>query len=943
MSTERVVQVRYDRAGVPRVGSGLRVGGRVVLTADHCADGTGHVVVAGGQQLPVTEIVRSGSHQADVAVLVVDSLPELDWLPFALVDTSTPAVVKGCRALGCPTWKRKGQAWLVAQVEGYVPTAEGFDPSAAPGQVGLLTLKITGPQIRDIPIRKGDLDQRGSQWAGMSGAVVITADWQVIGVICSHAPAEGVGSLTITPLAAIDKTLWLHLGVPDPGGLPRLPTDTATAGVGLVGDLPSPPPGFVARETVDRLAQALDRSAVAVVCALTGLRGVGKSQVAAAYARGRLAAGHCLVGWVNADTVDQTRVGLARIAERLGVADPDGDSAESAKRLREHLATWPGEAVIVFDNATDPDALRPFLPATGRARVVITSTDRAFTTFGSRVDVDEFTREESVAYLRERTGLDEDTGADAVAADLGDLPLALAAAAAVITTQRNPSYRRYLDRLHRYPVGKALPRPPGDEYRLSTEAALQLAIDSVEADDAGGVAGTLLGLFAVLSPDGIQTTLLHGLLERSDPPDIAAADRDDAVDEAIDRCVRGSLLSWSIEGDTLIMHRLVARALRERAHNAGVLAQLFADGLDLIEAHTFDEAHAWARRADGSHLAAHIEALWRAGVAELPVEEVSSRVLAARSWAVRQLRAAADLIRAIDLAARTLTDSERVLGPDHPNTLTARSNLAGAYQSAGRLDQATPLYEATLTEREVVLGPDHPDTLTSRNNLANAYQAAGRLDEAIALHEATLTDSERVLGPDHPKTLASRNNLAYTYQSAGRLDQAIPLFKATLTGSERVLGPDHPNTLTSRSNLANAYQSAGRLDEAIALHEATLTERERVLGPDHPKTLTSRNNLAYAYESAERLGEAIALFEATLTERERVLGPDHPDTLTSRSNLANAYQSAGRLDEAIALHETTLTERERILGPDHPDTLTSRNNLANAYQSAGRLAEGASD
>ena len=82
-----------------------------------------------------------------------------------------------------------------------------------------------------------------------------------------------------------------------------------------------------------------------------------------------------------------------------------------------------------------------------------------------------------------------------------------------------------------------------------------------------------------------------------------------------------------------------------------------------------------------------------------------------------------------------------MLGPDHPNTLTSRNNLAYAYQSAGQLDQAIPLFQATLTDFERVLGPDHPDTLNSRNDLAGAYQSAGQLDQAIPLYQATLTDS----------------------------------------------------------------------------------------------------------------------------------------------------------------------------------------------------------
>ncbi|SDN88753.1 tetratricopeptide repeat protein, partial [Lentzea jiangxiensis] len=85
-----------------------------------------------------------------------------------------------------------------------------------------------------------------------------------------------------------------------------------------------------------------------------------------------------------------------------------------------------------------------------------------------------------------------------------------------------------------------------------------------------------------------------------------------------------------------------------------------------------------------------------------------------------------------------------------------------AYESVGDLGRAVPLYEATLTDRERVLGPDHPSTLMSRNNLAYAYQSVGDLGRAVPLYEATLTDCERVLGPDHPTTAGVRSNLQAT-------------------------------------------------------------------------------------------------------------------------------------------------------------------------------------
>jgi len=85
---------------------------------------------------------------------------------------------------------------------------------------------------------------------------------------------------------------------------------------------------------------------------------------------------------------------------------------------------------------------------------------------------------------------------------------------------------------------------------------------------------------------------------------------------------------------------------------------------------------------------------------------------------------------------RLLAEAEREFGPDHPDTVIFRSNLARAYAGAGDLDRAIPLFERILADRERLLGPDHPDTLAARNDLAEAYRAAGDLDRAIPCSNA---------------------------------------------------------------------------------------------------------------------------------------------------------------------------------------------------------------
>ena len=203
-------------------------------------------------------------------------------------------------------------------------------------------------------------------------------------------------------------------------------------------------------------------------------------------------------------------------------------------------------------------------------------------------------------------------------------------------------------------------------------------------------------------------------------------------------------------------------------------------------------------------------------------------------------------------------------------------------------EDSIELYEQVLAEYERVLGADHPDTLTVRNNLAGAYKSAGRLAEAVELFERVLADRVRVLGPDHPDTLAARNNLAGAYYSVGRFGEAIELFERVLADQERVLGPDHPGTLTTRNSLAGAYEDVGRFGEAIELFERVLADQERVLGPDHPDTLNARDNLALAYDAVGRLAEAINVWEELLPDCRRLLGPEHPLTKLVQKNLEAA-------------------------------------------------------
>ena len=743
------------------------------------------------------------------------------------------------------------------------------------------------------------------------------------------------------------------------------------------GSRPAIATGFVKRQGQDELFDAvLARAKPRTV--LTGVRGSGKTQLAAAVAARCEEEGWPLVAWVHAASRKEIIAGLYELALRVGVNAPKNIPLEVIVRrlLAQMRSAEAGNRLFVFNNVENPDDLRDLIPEGTGVRTLITTT-RHLDWDGPgwlRVTVGAFEREQSISLLCEHTGGTHREAADRIADVLGDVPLAITQAAAT-AQQGGYALSGYLDRLSRHPLESSMSRLEGDGYPDAVGTALLMAYEQVLEQlrtthpQRERIAVSLLGALSLLAASGVPT---HWLLRLDGDSD--------AVRDTLSFLKSAAIFQESSDGDKTFIHWLQGHVYRETYPNdqkklgearecaTSVLSEIDVDRLEnpeqrrdetqyLIEqllsvtsqdySHSlFSEPQVSSRLAETLHYATSLGMSQLAlGLADSVTRACDALgpdhpdTLTSRNSLAGTYRDAGRLDKAIALYEQNLEDSVRVLGTDHPGTLTSRFNLAGAYRDAGRLDEAITLYEQVFNGRSRVLGPDQRSTLTARDDLADTYWEAGRFDEAITLKKQILADAMRIMGPDSPGASTARNNLATTYRDAGRLDEAVDVYEQILDDVSRILGLDHPKTLASRHRLAGAYRDTGRLDEAIPLFEQNLTDFVRLAGPDHPETLASRGNLAGAYQAAGRLHEAISLFEQNLEDRTRILGPDHRDTLASRNNLAGACQAAGKLDQAIPLLQQTLDDSARILGAHHPRTLTSRNNLAGAYQAAGRLHE----
>ena len=183
--------------------------------------------------------------------------------------------------------------------------------------------------------------------------------------------------------------------------------------------------------------------------------------------------------------------------------------------------------------------------------------------------------------------------------------------------------------------------------------------------------------------------------------------------------------------------------------------------------------------------------------------------------------------------------SARTTPTPSPPGAASRAGPASAGIAAGALR----LFRELLPDLERVLGPDHPDTLTTRGNIARWTGECGDAAGALRLFRELLPDRSGSSAPTtpipSPPGTTSRTGLASAATGGG----AAPLpGAAARPGADPRPGPprhpDHPE-----QHRRTGPASAGTRG-ALRLYRELLPDRERVLGPDHPETLITRNNIA---------------------------------------------------------------------------------------------------
>jgi tetratricopeptide (TPR) repeat protein len=734
-------------------------------------------------------------------------------------------------------------------------------------------------------------------------------------------------------------------------------------------------PAFTGRDDVlERLHVHLTGASMAIVApaALHGMGGVGKTQVALEYAH-RYHADYDLVWWISAEQEELINPVLAAMAPVLDVRARDS-IPETVRVVGEALRQgrpydrW----LLIFDNADDPDEVRKLFPG-GSGHVIVTTRNSAWSTAAETLEVDVFSRQESLHLLQRRVPGLSPGEAREVADKLGDLPLAVEQAGAWLAETGMPSVE-YVEQLE-HQLLAALDLSQAHDYPTTVAATFRLSFDRLRALSPG--ATRLLELCACFSPGPISLSLLYGdeMIECLRSFDDRLSERS-VLGVLIRDLTRFSLAKIDRGNNTIEVHRLVQAVIREQMPTTEYRQAAMHEVHRILAGARprqggTDNPENWPRydaiwpHLSGSEavncdyedtrqlLIDQVRYLWKRGEYEEALaagEEFDARwrdkigvdhrqVLYLRFQIANVLRSQGRFEAAYNLDRDILRQQRRVLGAEHPHTLQTAGSLAGDLRSLGKFHEALAMDEETYGQLRNTLGPDEPTTLSVANNLAVDLRLAGSYGQARDIDAEVLADRQRVLGPNHPYTLHSAAMLGLDLRELGEFADSVDIIRTTLEHYRATLGEEFADTLRTAKSLAVSLRKAGRLVEAYEISIQTMDQYVRTYSTGHPDALACQLNLACDLAARDDKAAAYEIAATVLRQYEEIAGPAHPSSLVARNNISVYFRGTGSADRALELADRTMGELRAALGDDHPSTLCCAVNRANCLHDLGRFTE----
>ncbi|KAF2989437.1 Regulatory protein AfsR [Methylocystis sp. MJC1] len=698
-------------------------------------------------------------------------------------------------------------------------------------------------------------------------------------------------------------------------------------------------------DSIERISSALSSSRGRVaITALHGLRGVGKTTLAAAYAN-RHGARYLTAWWIDAQLTDGIRSALVSLGRQLQWIVDEINEKDAIVTVMSRLNKVNERILLVFDNALDKDFILEFLPVNEAVHVIITSNSHAWGEIANPIEIDVWSPTVGGDYLLTRLKKPEEERAfaEALSHELGGLPLALAQVAAYCD-ECGDNFDTYLKKLaaakakllqnSRY-LAAGYHSDEEQRYLRTVAGTFELASAQATTNENGGIdegPKVLLNYAAQFASAPIPISIFKQARSTLGKPFVSMGDLD--IDDAVAKLRRFAVIYFkqiederdaSYRPNCIWFHRLIREIVmfqQSPAQQDEIRCRLIAALVEAYPNEVFTNPAVWP---GVRHLDIHARYL----VFDNPLPKNAQKnkvVYLLNLLGQYQHGAIGDYDQAMKFYTRALDTSKAIVDPFDPIVGMTNHGIGWLCVTMGRYKAARPYFLKALAIRKKALGKDHFDTAETLHRIGwlEVYEGHYKraeifLTRACAVR-ANVPASEYVARTDPFVTMG------WMCLCAGRYEEGL---SHCLRNRDKMEGQQHAVLAALIYNTGQIYLRLGRYEEADKELQHVRKMREDTLGPEHAETINTLTSLGLLRMEQKRLDEAEFYFEQV---RERMKSLEkHPRYARALAGLAEVRLYQNRLVDAEDLAQQAFALRESACAEEHPDRAHSRWLLAKIW------------
>ncbi|MBL0041209.1 MAG: serine/threonine protein kinase [Xanthomonadales bacterium] len=252
---------------------------------------------------------------------------------------------------------------------------------------------------------------------------------------------------------------------------------------------------------------------------------------------------------------------------------------------------------------------------------------------------------------------------------------------------------------------------------------------------------------------------------------------------------------------------------------------------------------------------------------------------------------------ALPLLRRALIDYQAT----HASATTlnsTRHEIARSLGAMNQFDEALPAFQAVLAEHTRILGADHPLSLSTKGEIADLLKRMHRFEEASALFKDVIDSKRRTLGANHDDLAVALFNYGSLLYVRDEFASALPYFEEAAKIWAANFGDDGDRTLTARDAMASVRAEIG--DTSRATSEMAMIVALRETQGKNIGLVGTLNSYGIVLDRADRLAESCAQFRRSI-DISATLFPDQPEQARwTRALLGRCLRRSGSFTDAAS-------------------------------------------